>query len=123
MVRDSADIRTFDPTFIARLEVAFARRDLDMAIDLVQKQFYDKPPEVISDDSPVCDFYDVRLANQLEAIGIHTMRQLGNTRREFLLSHPYIGPVMLDRIRKGFELWHLATKKPRAESQKGETGH
>ena len=130
MVRDSAEIQEFDPTFVARLEVAFARRNLEMALQLVRQQFDGQPPEQVTIHSPVSMVYDTRLANTLEAMGIYTMLELGQTRAELLLAHPQIGPRMMERIREGFET-HLGMRRrvkaaagaeSQAESQKGETG-
>jgi DNA-directed RNA polymerase alpha subunit len=129
MVKDSAEIQSFDPTFVARLEVARARGNLEMALQLVRQQFEGQPPEPVTIHSPVSMVYDTRLANTLEAMGIYMMLELGQTRAELLLAHPQIGPRMMERIIEGFEI-HLGMRRrlksavaaePQAESQKGET--
>ena len=123
------EIKNFDHVFIGKLEVAFARRNLEMALQLVRQQFTGQPPEQVTIHSPVSMVYDTRLANTLEAMGIYTMFELGQTRAEVLLAHPHIGPQMMERIREGFEV-RLGMRRRvtsvetnhREESQKGETG-
>lgn len=105
VMEDKKTIRIveFDSTLVAKLEVAFARKNLQMAIDLLTEAFNGHPPEQVTIHSPVSMVYDTRLANTLEAMGIYTMFELGQTRPEFLIAHPQIGPRMMDRIREGFE--------------------
>lgn len=100
---EQREIVEFDPHLIRKLEVAFSRRNLQMAIDLINQAFNGRPPEQLTIHSPVSMVYDTRLANTLEAMGIYTMFELGQTRPDVLLSHPQIGPRMMERIREGFE--------------------
>lgn len=125
-VQKRCEIREFDRVLIGKLEVAWSRGNMQMAIDLIHEAFTGSPPEQITIHSPVSAVYDTRLANTLEAMGIYTMFELGQTRPEVLLAHPQIGPRMMERIREGFEkrlgMRRRVKSETKVEIQKSETG-